>query len=129
MRLKSYLSHLLTLLDDSPYLESRQVTFDERPPDAGLIRVTLTFLDGSRLHLKEFIIFGRREHKIVKYGYQYLAADETILFRYDNALDPAARHLSTWPEHKHTGNTIIAAQRISHEELLQEINELISLGL
>jgi hypothetical protein len=125
MHLKAYVNRLVALLDTHPYLEARQIVIDERPPDAAFVRLEITFIDGSKLHFKEFLIIQHRS-KVIKYGYQYLAEDNSLVFRYDNALDPAARDLSTYPEHKHTAQGIVAAPRIEHEALFQEISDVIA---
>lgn len=123
--MKAYVSRLVELLDLHPYLEARQLTIDERPPDAAYVRLQIIFIDGSKLHFKEFLVIRHRS-KIIKYGYQYLAANDSLVFRYDNAFDPAARNLSTYPEHKHTAQGIVAAARIEHEALFQEISDVIA---
>ncbi len=128
MRLKTYFARLVALLENQPFLESRQLFFDERPPDAAVIKLTITFVDGSKLHIKEFIVFGQRNARVVKYGYNYLADDDSLVFRYDNALDPAARDLPTYPEHKHEPAGIRAAHRVEHLELMEEINQIISVS-
>ncbi len=122
--MKAYVSRLIELLDSHPYLESRQITIEERAPDAAFVRLEISFIDGSKLHFKEFLIIGHRG-KVIKYGYQYMA-DGSLVFRYDNALDPAARELPTYPEHKHTAQGIVAASRIEHKALFQEISDVIA---
>ena len=57
----------------------------------------------------------------MKYGYNYQDKDESIIFRYDNALDPKARELSTYPDHKHTLKGLSPAKRPLLEEVLREI--------
>ena len=44
-----------------------------------------------------------------------------LIFRYDNANDPAARHLPTFPSHKHGPAGLIAAPRPSLADVLHEI--------
>lgn len=127
MPLKNYLHRLLTHLDNHPFLESREFAVSERPPDAAFIQLTAVFIDGSILHFKEFIIFGQRTNRIIKYGYNYLSPEDSLVFRYDNALDPAARHLPTYPEHKHTQQGLVAAHRCNHDELLEEIKTTIGM--
>jgi len=120
MPLKNYLHHLLTHLDNHPFLESRELAVSERPPDAAFIQLTATFIDGSKLNFKEFIIFGQRTNRIIKYGYNYLSEEDSLVFRYDNAFDPATRHLPSYPEHKHTQQGVTAAHRCRHDELLKK---------
>ena len=45
----------------------------------------------------------------LKYRYQWMSKDGTLNFRYDNAADRAARHLTTYPHHKHTPSGIVEA--------------------
>ena len=71
MRLAAYLNPLLDALDNFPYLESREIKIDERPPDAAYTKGAVTFIDGSRLTLKEFVIFTVSSTDVVKYGYHY----------------------------------------------------------
>ena len=65
---------------------------------------SIRFLDGSQLYLKEFIITGPVQH-VIKYAYHYRRGDQ-LLFRYDNARDPAAKHLKTFPHHKHMASNL-----------------------
>ncbi|HAG49852.1 MAG TPA: hypothetical protein DHU69_01395 [Deltaproteobacteria bacterium] len=81
--------------------------------------------NGSKLHFKEFVVFETAGFKILKYGYNYLAQDGAMIFRYDNALDPQAKNLPTYPEHKHTPKKLLSAKRPSFEEVLKEISGLI----
>lgn len=57
---------------------------------------------------------------LIKYGYHYRMGDR-LIFRYDNARDPAARSLPTYPHHKHVPAGLLAAERPSFEQVLQEI--------
>ena len=53
----------------------------------------------------------------------YLDRDGNLIFRYDNALDPSARGLSTYPDHLHSKTGISSANRPRLEEVLKEISE------
>ena len=81
--------------------------------------------NGSKLHFKEFVVFETAGFKILKYGYNYLAQDGAMIFRYDNALDPQAKNLSTYPEHKHMPQKMLPAKRPSFKEVLKEVSGLI----
>jgi hypothetical protein len=77
------------------------------------------FIDGSQLDFKEFLISQPTLH-VIKYGYHYRTGDR-LIFRYDNANDPAARNLPTFPHHKHVPAEILAIEQPSLEQVLQEI--------
>jgi hypothetical protein len=126
MRITAYLDILFDTLENCPYLESRELYLDERSPDAGYIKGTITFVDGSTLIIKEFVIFKESSASIVKYGYHYVNSRRELIFRYDNAFDPAARLLVTWPEHKHTPNGLFPRNRPPYVDLLAEISDIIA---
>ncbi len=125
MQIKNYLQNLLDEISTNPYIKSQNISFEERPPDAAYISGLITFINGSKLHFKEFVIFKSDTGIILKYGYNYLENNNTTIFRYDNALDPHAKNLATYPEHKHTSNGLASAERPSFKVLLNEISGLI----
>jgi hypothetical protein len=95
MSVKAYLATLQALLAATPFVTGTSLSYDERPPSAGLIDGCVRFIDGSQLDFKEFLVFQPILH-VIKYGYHYRLGDR-LIFRYDNANDPAARNLSTFP--------------------------------
>lgn len=122
MPLKEYVGHILSSISANPYVESQTISCQERPPDAAYLSGLVAFIDGSQLHIKEFILFGTAGARIAKYGYNYLDKDGSLVFRYDNALDPMARDLSSYPEHRHTKEGLSSAKRPLFEEVLEEIS-------
>ena len=119
MPLKDYLATLQALFSETPFITSISLHYDERPPTAGLIKGTLNFADGSQLDFREFVIV-QPPVQIIKYAYNY-RKENILIFRYDNAYDPAARHFSTYPSHKHLPQGILEAQQPSLGQVLQEI--------
>jgi hypothetical protein len=119
MSLKDYVSAIEVLIAETPFVTATSLSYEERPPTAGLIKGSILFIDGSRLDLKEFLIIDPMP-RVIKYAYNYRRGDQ-LIFRYDNANDPAARNLSTFPSHKHVASGILAAEKPSLEQLLQEI--------
>ena len=119
MSLKDYLVTLQGVLAETPFVTSTSINYEERPPTAGIIKGTLLFTDGSQLDFKEFII-TQPTLQIIKYAYNY-RKEHLFIFRYDNAYDPGARYLSTYPSHKHAPQGILEAQQPSLSQVLQEI--------
>ncbi|MFZ3065721.1 MAG: DUF6516 family protein [Nitrospirota bacterium] len=124
MQIRDYLESILDIISASPYIESKSVSFEERPPNAAYINGILTFINGSKLHFKEFIVYKSEDIIFLKYAYHYLMQDDTLIFRYDNALDPKAKAMKTYPEHKHLPGNLLPAKRPSIEDVLKEISNL-----
>jgi len=124
MPIKGYFQEIRQLLANSLIVASHSITEEERPPSAGLIRGLLTFTDGSQLQFKEFVVY-KDSIQIKKYSYHYTRSNQ-LVFRYDNALDPSVRHLSTYPHHKHLSSDIISSDPPSLSDVLEEISLYIS---
>ena len=124
MQISDYLESILDIISASPYLESKSVSFEERPPNAAYITGILTFINGSKLHFKEFIVYKTEDIIFLKYAYNYLTQDSVLIFRYDNALDPKAKAMETYSEHKHLPGNLLPAKRPSMEDVLKEISNL-----
>jgi len=119
MPLKDYVAALQGLLATTPFVTATSLSYEERPPSAGLVNGWLLFADGSQLDFKEFLI-PRPTVRVVKYGYHYRSGNR-LIFRYDNANDPAAKNLPTFPHHKHDPSGLLAAGQPSLNQVLQEI--------
>ncbi len=125
MQIKDYLSEILDVLSANPFIESQNLAFEERPPNAAFITGTIVFTNSAKLHFKEFVVFKPEGSNIVKYGYNYSSKYEDLIFRYDNAFDPKAKKISTYPEHKHTPKELLPAKRPALKEVLREISDMI----
>ena len=126
MQVKEYLSILLELFSRNPYIKNQNINLEGRAPDAGIIKGTVTFIDDSSLHLKQFFIIRPDGINILKYGYHYTTKDKDLIFRYDNAADPDAKPFSTYPSHKHTSDGIKEANRPDIKQVFDEISHKIS---
>ncbi len=122
MQVKDYVSSILEVIASCPFVEAQTLAFEERPPDAAFLFGTIRFSDSSKLHFKEFVLLASEGVTVLKYGYNYLTDDGTLIFRYDNAYDPKAKKLPTYPEHKHISNDLISVKRPELKELLKEIS-------
>lgn len=85
----------------------------------------LEFRDGSLLDFKEFVEAADAIIFKLKYGYNFRMGDR-ILFRYDNAPDPRAKALSSFPHHKHLEDgAIIESQETHLSDVLKEIEQML----
>src|SRR4030043_2055674 len=113
MPLRDYVATLQALIAATPFIVAHTFSYEERPPSAGLIKGNIVFADNSQLDFREFLIF-QPTVQVIKYAYNYRKGGH-LIFRYDNANDPAARNLSSFPLHKHVGSDILAPKKPSFE--------------
>lgn len=119
MLLRDYLANVQELVNTTLLVTAVALAYEERPPSAGLIKGSLTFADGSQLDFKEFVVV-QPALSVIKYGYHYRMGNR-LIFRYDNANDPAAKHLSTFPHHKHEPSGLFPTAQPSLALVLQEV--------
>ncbi len=86
---------------------------------ASLIEGKIAFSNGNILEFVESITAER-----LKYRYQYMNADGTMVFRYDNA--PHHRNLATFPHHKHVGEHVIESEEPTLRVVIEEIIDLLT---
>ena len=101
----------------------KTMLYDERSETKGFIRGLLHFGDGSELHLREFVDVSTGIERY-KYSYHYMRAGH-LIFRYDNSADITARDFTTYPHHKHVGDTIQESSAPSLAEVVAEIMEML----
>jgi hypothetical protein len=115
-----YISGLLAL---SRFVSSQDVHTEKRTLTEGFLRGDVLFKDGSRLHFRELVTTEPRV-QLISYTYQYMHADGTTIFRYDDA--DHFMHLTTAPHHKHVGEfDVIAANAPDLQSVLNEIEGMI----
>jgi len=127
--IKDYLNQIINIIETNGQTESKSIIFEERPPNAAYLSGTIIFIDGSKLNFKEFILADNDNISFLKYGYNYLSGEDTLIFRYDNALDPKAKTLPTYPSHKHLPEKLISAQKPSLEAVLIEISSIVEIKI
>ena len=88
----------------------------------GNLRIRLRLPDQSILEISEAIALIGEEPHWVSYRYHYQSPRTGLVFRYDNA--PHHPEISTYPDHKHTGDNVVESPRPSIEQLLQEVQVL-----
>ena len=89
-----------------------------------IFKANARFYDGSRLLIVEEVErVSSRDVRRVAYKFHYQQTDGTLVFRYDDS--PHHPHLSTFPHHKHAGDSIIEAAVPGLADVLREIDALI----
>jgi hypothetical protein len=122
--IEDYFRQVAMLIATAGIIHSASITYDKRSSSIGFIRGEIYLLDGSQLHLREFV---NVEHGIERYMYvyHYQRPDGTLVFRYDNT--PHFPALPTFPHHKHEASdeSVVAASPPDLEAVLTEIQSLL----
>jgi len=87
------------------------------------LRAQVSFIDGSRLYVRETIIEGAER----KYAYHWQTAEGLLLVRWDNASHWA---VETFPHHKHVGSqqNVLPSYERSLEKVMAVISAQITVG-
>ena len=122
MSVSSYSQQLLVAvsrLEDYGLVNTITSNSETRPSGELFINIKVELIDNSVLFIREYVS-SRQEHiEHFSYAYQYQAADESLIFRNDNA--PHKPALAE-KEHKHLQNVeIILCQLPNIESIIEEI--------
>ena len=124
MNINDYIFQIEAIIHSHTIVASYNLNIDRKTEDIAFLSGKIYFRDDSILDFKEFIERTELAIEKYKYGYNYRIGSE-IVFRYDNAPDPAARNLKSFPHHKHTAdNEIIESWQISLKDILNEIETI-----
>jgi hypothetical protein len=128
LRIEAYFQQLRETIDACPIVRSFDVTYDKRGSHEGFIRGEVYFVDGSSLHLREFVDVEIGVDRLT-YVYQYMDPTKKLVFRYDNTGHHRELNLPTYPHHKHEGSehNIVASPAPDLTIVLNEIETLIEL--
>ena len=127
MQLTEYAERIRAQILQTPNVLFHSLAYDDRPPTAGLVKGVITFADGSQFHFKEFLSLTGLVTRL-KYAYHYASASGALIFRYDNALDAAAKHLASYPHHKHLPERIVPSESPLLDQALTEAARSIKRG-
>lgn len=128
MRIEVYFRQIEKIIETCPVIQLSNVTYEKRGTHEGFIRGELYFIDGSTLHLREFLDVEITEDRVM-YVYQYMDSSDKLVFRYDNTGHHKKLGLSTYPHHKHEGSEdeVVPSAAPDLVTVLQEIESLVQL--
>jgi len=128
LRIEAYFQQVRDVLDNCPVVQAANVAYDKRSTYEGFIRGEVYFVDGSMLHLREFVDVETSPDRLT-YVYQYMNTSQQFVFRYDNTGHHRKLNLPTYPHHKHDGreDNVIASPAPDLATLLSEIETLVQL--
>lgn len=119
MSVADYVADIRRHILDTPHVVSHSLGYEERPPLGAIVNGSITLADASCVHFKEFLQLQPIIIRL-KYAYHYTSSTHALIFRYDNARDPAARHLSTYPNHLHTPDGLFPSSSPTFASVLRE---------
>ena len=128
MFIDAYFRQISELIESCPAVESSNVTYDRRTRHEGFVRGELFFVDGSVLHIREFVDTEEGIDRLT-YVYQYMDTSQALVFRYDNTGHHKKLNLPTYPHHKHvaSADVVVASPAPNLQEILNEVMMLVSL--
>jgi hypothetical protein len=128
LRIEAYFQQLREAIDACPVVRSFNVTYDKRGSHEGFIRGEVYLVDGSLLHLREFVDVESGVERLT-YVYQYMDTAKNLVFRYDNTGHHKKLNLPTHPHHKHEGgeHNVVASSASDLAVVLSEIETLVKL--
>lgn len=125
MNINEYVSKIEAVIHSFVVISSYNLNIDRKAEDIAFISGQINFADGSVFDFKEFIEKNDSGIEKYKYGYNY-RQNTRVLFRYDNANDPGAKKLSSFPHHKHIANgDIVESESVNLWDVLEEIEKII----
>lgn len=124
MNINEYLSQLEAAINSFPIIASYNLNIDRKTDEIVFLTGKIDFKNSSTLYFKEFIENTEKGIEKYKYAYNYQKGSNHF-FRYDNAPDPRAKRLKTYPDHKHLKNgNIIESRCVMLSDVLNEIEEI-----
>jgi len=126
LRIEDYFRRIQKAIEDCPFVTSSAITYDKRSTYEGFIRGEIYFLDGSVLHIREFVDVESDVERLL-YVYHYMDSSKRLIFRYDNTGHHKKLGLPTYPHHKHNGceEKVVASKAPDLATVLDEIERRI----
>ena len=128
MLIEKYFRLLQKTIDSYAIVQSFNVNFDKRGTYEGFIGGEIYFVDGSVLHIREFVDVEIMIDRLM-YAYHYLDSSKMLMFRYDDTGHHKELNLLTFPHPKHDGSedNIISSPAPDLQAVLDEIETAIKL--
>lgn len=125
MLIETYFKQLQQAIEARAIIQSFNISFDKRGTYEGFIRGEVYFVDGSILHLREFVDVEISRQRLM-YVYHYSDAAKKLVFRYDDTGHHQELQLPTFPHHKHTNHedNIMASSAPDLSQVFDEIETI-----
>jgi len=122
LRIEDYFQQFRQTIEACAVVQTFNVTYDKRGTYEGFVRGEIYFLNGSMLHLREFVDVEIVIDRLM-YTYHYVDSSKNLIFRYDNTGHHKDLNLPTYPHHKHDGSedNVVASPAPDFVTVLKEI--------
>jgi hypothetical protein len=119
---EEYYDRVRELVQDLPDTQIERYEEHILSATRGNLRIRLRFSDNALLEISDTFALVSGELRWLSYRYHYQDASAALVFRYDNA--PHHPQVPTHPDHKHSGEQILASAQPSIEQVLEEVQTL-----
>lgn len=117
-----YFESVRTIINNTLIVQACTITTDRRSDEIGFLRGDLVFMDGSRLHFREFVRqVADTPPDRYTYVYHYQSVNGALIFRYDNTSH--FPYLSGFPHHKHSGDETDVSS-VAPPDLMEVLKEI-----
>lgn len=125
MLIELYFQSVHNLIESGKIVELFNLDYEKRGLYEGFIRGIIEFKDNSLLHVREFVYVEITIDRKM-YSYQYMDAENNLIFRYDNTEHHRKLNLPNFPHHKHDGkeDNVVSSDAPFLADVLIEIERL-----
>lgn len=124
MLIEDYFQEIQFLIESFKIVKLFNIEYEKRGLYEGFVKGNINFKNNSLLHLREFVYVEITIDRKM-YSYQYMNANNNLIFRYDNTEHHRKLNLPTFPHHKHNGSeqNVIKSDAPFLVEVLQEVEK------
>ncbi|NJK65335.1 MAG: hypothetical protein HC941_01270 [Microcoleus sp. SU_5_3] len=125
MLVEVYFQQIQEIIESCVLVESFNLDLEKRGLYEGFIRGEINLKSNSLLHLREFVYVELAIDRKM-YSYQYMDAENNLIFRYDNTEHHRKLNLPNFPHHKHDGseNNVVSSDAPVLADVLKEIERI-----
>lgn len=107
---------IFKLINESPVIESFEVLDYKKWQSGRYFRLKIILNNETELFVREYLDESERD-----YSFHWQSADGKLIIRWDNARHH--KHIKTYPNHKHVGETVEESLEMSLDEILSHIEK------
>jgi Family of unknown function (DUF6516) len=127
--IEDYFQKMRQVIEDCPAVTQFSIDAEKRDTYEGFIRAEIRFANGAILQVREFVAVETGIERDM-YAYQYMSAEQALIFRYDNTPHHRKLNLSTFPHHQHVGSetNVLASNAPMLGDVLAQIQAQLEQG-